>query len=106
MPADIPQDEWYRVRTLVEGLDKTVNGNGKPPLWERMKEYVDIRDAHKERNTQQEIMDLRCEINEKHKENSEKADKQADKMDALMKLVYIGLGIVITLESVGLFKAH
>lgn len=104
MSAEISQDEWYRVKALVDGMDKVVNGNGKPPLWERVKEYVDQRDAHKERNMQQEMLDLRNEIKDRHDENKETSKEQSKKIDTLMRLVYIGLGIVITLESVGLFK--
>lgn len=104
MPFEIPQEDWYRVKACVEGLDKTINGNGKPPLWERVKDYVDQRDTHKERNMQQEMIDLREEINDKHKENKETSQEQSKKIDKLMQLVYIGFGIVLTLESVGLFK--
>lgn len=104
MPIDVPPDEWFKMKSIVEGLDKIVNGNGKPPLWDRMKEYVDQRDTHKERNMQQEMIDLRHEIDGKHTENRETLKELMTEHKSIQRLVYIGMGIMIALESVGLFK--
>ena len=70
------------MRATVKRLEHTIEGNGKPSLFERMKTYVDG----------------------KHLENKASIDKLSDKQDSLMRLVYIGFGIVIALESVGIFK--
>lgn len=95
--ADINFEEWVRVKECVERLDHTVMGNGKPPLETRLREYVDARDAHKERNARQDNLDLSHKQDLRHEQNSKKFDK-------LFQLVYIGMGIMIALESVGLFK--
>jgi hypothetical protein len=102
--AEINDAEWYYVNEMVKRLDHHILGNGKPPLEERLKSYIDIRDAHKERNTQQDLADLREESDKKHDQNTKTLDKMSDKQDKIQQLVYIGMGIMIALESVGLFK--
>lgn len=95
--ADINIEEWVRMKDCVERLEHNVLGNGKPPLETRLREYVDSRDNHKERNARQETADLAHRQDVRHEQNVKKFDK-------LFQLVYIGMGIMIALESVGLFK--
>jgi len=108
---EIPQEEWFKVKDTTKRLELHVFGNGKPPLEARMREYVDERDSHKERNAQQDIVDLRTDIDKRHVENTTTfkefklyfesyVNRQAD----VNRLVYIGMGIMIALEAVGLFK--
>jgi len=106
--VEIPAEEWGKFKELVVRIDKNVNGNGKPPLEERLRDYIDERDDHKERNHRQDMTDIRSEIDEKHKENQKSIsalDAKFDKFtEKVVPLVYIGMGIMIALESVGLFK--
>lgn len=101
---DISPEEWFEVKGITKNLKDHVLGNGKPALEVRLREYVDQRDNHKERQTQQEIMDLKAEVDAKHRENTTKLDKLADKHDVTQRLVYIGTGIMVALEALGLFK--
>lgn len=95
--AEIRDEDWFRVNDTVKRLEHAILGNGKPPLEERLRSYIDIRDSHKERNLKQDMVDLRHDQDSRHAENGKKFDK-------LFQLVYIGMGIMIALESVGLFK--
>lgn len=109
--AEIRDEDWFRVNDTVKRLEHAILGNGKPPLEERLRAYIDMRDTHKERNAKQDLVDMRHEIDEKHKENTKTLDKIelnqgkiSDKQDKIATYVYIGLGIVGTLEALGLFK--
>lgn len=102
--ADITPEEWFEVKSLVKRLDGSIFGNGKPALEVRLREYIDQRDAHKEANAQQDLIDLRTDVDRKHEENGKKLDRLDGRHDQIQKLVYIGMGIMIALESVGLFK--
>lgn len=101
---DVDPVEWNRVTDLVKRIDHHIFGNGKPALEDRLRLYIDERDKHKERNAQQELTDFKGEMNSKHTQNVDHMNRLETKMDTVTRLVYIGLGIVIALESVGLFK--
>ena len=101
---DIAPEEWFKVKDTVERLASNVFGNGKPALEVRILKYVDERDAHKEANARQDLLDLRHDMDTRHTENRSFFEKLSDKHDATQKLVYIGMGIMVALEAVGLFK--
>jgi hypothetical protein len=102
--VDVPQEEWFEVKGLAKQLKDHVLGNGKPSLELRIREYVDQQDVHKQNNAKQDLLDLRTDVDKKHMENNAKLDKLADKHDVTQRLVWIGMGIMVTLEAVGLFK--
>lgn len=106
MPIDITVEEWTQVKELLKGLDRTVNGNGRPGLKEDIILYVDRRDRHKEANARQDLMELRDYVDEKHIENRETTKEFRTEIKYLQRLAWIGFGIVITIEALGLFKAH
>lgn len=96
----ISDEEWFKFKALTERLDHHVFGNGKPPLEARV-----IASAH------QDVMDLRTDMEKRHTENKttfekfvETFIKYCDKQEGVNRLVYIGMGIMIALEAVGLFK--
>lgn len=94
------------MREVLDRLDKTVHGNGKPGLKEDIIQYVDRRDRHKEQNAKQDLADLREEFDEKHEENRETTKEFRGEIKTLSRLAWIGFGIVATLEALGLFKVH
>jgi len=67
--ADIKDEDWFRVKNSVEDLVKEIKGNGRPGLETRLRSYVDERDAHKEANSEQSILDLQHLMDSKHSEN-------------------------------------
>lgn len=106
MPVEITVAEWALMKERLERLDKTVNGNGKPGLKEEIIQYVDRRDRHKEANARQDLDDLRGEFDKKHVENRETTKEFRTEIKYLQRLAWVGFGIVITIEALGLFKAH
>lgn len=69
----------------MERIEHCLFGNGQPGLEDKLKKYVDERDNHKERNLQQEILDLRTDTNERHEENKKDRVKDSEKLDSLVK---------------------
>src|ERR1700761_7926239 len=105
---EISESDWIRVKDCVERLDKNVNGNGKEPLEMRLTKYIDERDEHKARNASQELHDFEEAQKLREKENrsvqDERHKENGVKFDRLFQLVYIGMGIMIALEAIGVFK--
>lgn len=89
--------EWGEFKAILKRLDSNVNGNGKEPLEVRLKRYIDERDEHKERNTEQDLQDLETRLSDKidsvkeegelkveamHAANTLRMDKQDKKLDS------------------------
>lgn len=91
MSAEISNEDWFRVKGTVESLDHCVFGNGQPGLEEKLVRYIDTKVAHKQRGNDQVMADLKKEQDVRHEQNTQK-------MDGMSRLIYIGLGIVITLQ--------
>lgn len=103
---EISNEEWAVAKNLLSRLEHHVFGNGKPPLEQRLHEYIDSRDSHKENNAAQMVADLREETNGRFDKQEQKQDERHEqnqaKFDRLFQLGYVGLGIVITLQAFGL----
>lgn len=82
---------------------------GPPTLEDKLRSYIDARDTHKARNAQEDDAMIRDAIKtEISRRDGQHADNQGQ-FRQLFRLVYIGVGIVITLQVVllmivGLYK--
>lgn len=73
---------------------------GPPTLEDKLRAYIDARDIHKARNAQEDDAALRDAIlEEKRYRDNQHSDNQLQ-FRQLFRLVYIGVGIVITLQVV------
>ncbi len=78
-------------------------GNGQPGLEARLVKYIDERDAHKERNSKQEILDLRKD----HEDNKRVQDerhlantKTLGKIEGAASMLTWGIPVLLTLISI------
>jgi hypothetical protein len=89
----IDRDAFVALKEKVERHEHILCGNGQPGLEEKLKDYVDKRDEHKARSTAQAMLQITHVQDKRHEENT-------SNFAGLSKLVYIGVGIVITLQFV------
>jgi len=104
--VEISTEEWVLIKNLTERLEHHVFGNGKPALEARLRDYIDERDRHKENNSMQALMDFKGETEDRFERQETKQDERheqnQEKFDKIFQLLYVGLGIVITLQAFGL----
>lgn len=95
MGLEIDFEEWIRTKQTVEDLDHCINGNGQPGLEEKLRRDFGQLVAHKQRGNDQAMVDLKHVQDKRHEENTKKLDSQS-------RLIWMGVGIMITLQTLAL----
>lgn len=88
-------EKWVRLEQTVERIAHLIDGNGQPALEKRLMKYADDCDEHKKRGMEDALGNMTQTQNARHEENGRKFDR-------LFMLVYIGMGIILALQFVGL----
>lgn len=73
---------------------------GPPTLEDKLRAYVDSRDNHKARNAQEDDALIREAISAEMARRDRQHEDNQSQFRQLFRLVYIGVGIVITLQVI------
>lgn len=85
----------------VAALEKILLSNGKPSLEDRLRDYIDARDKHKERNCEESIQGLADCLKDETKERKEQHGSNDLRFRNIERILYIGFGIMTALQAVG-----
>lgn len=83
---------------IVKNIEMIVHG--PPPIDERWRDYADKRDAHKERNAQQDAQDIRDEMEHEKSRRDRQHESNERRLGKLERLAYIGIGMMLILKLV------
>ena len=98
------EERVTRVETALLNIERIVIG--PPTLEDKMRQYAYDLATHKANNAKQDALDVRHELekaearrDQQHEENQRQAEENRAEQKKHAKYIYIGVGIVITLNA-------
>ena len=99
------EERVTRVETALQNIERIVIG--PPTLEDKMRQYAYELATHKANNAKQDALDVRHELeraelrrDQQHEDNQRQAEENREESKRHAKLIYIGIGIVLCLNSV------
>jgi len=98
------EERLATVESALRNIERIVLG--PPPLEDKMREHAERVANHKANNAKQDALDVRHELekaearrDQQHEENQRQAEENRAEQKKHAKYIYIGVGIVITLNA-------